>query len=361
VVRDRLIVIGILSFASIFFWMAFEQAGGSMNIFAKDYTSRLLTGSAARAFFWVDALLTLIPLGIVTWVLFRLVAATHNRIALSNACIVLSFVIIWGAAAWRLNREFNMRSYDVDIAPMATVDAGGDGSSGATVRAALLTESPLKEGDSVFVVDLEGKAGSGKLRLIPAEQADAYTTRQAAVVTRDRGSEIEVTASWFQILNSFFIIALAPLVGRIWETRLNPSAPVKFGLGLILLGTGFAVLALASMGVDKGAKTANLSMWWLVITYLFHTVGELFVSPVGLSYVSKLAPARLVGLMFGIWFLASAIANYLAGMTGGMIDSISERYGLAGFFLIYTCIPAVAGVILIAASPRIRRMMHGIG
>ena len=360
---DRLTVIAILSFASIFFWMAFEQAGGSMNIFAKDYTSRILTGSAATTFFWIDALLTLIPLGIVTWVLLRLVAATRSRIALSNACIILSFLIIWAVAGWRLDREYKMRSYDLAITPPAAADAGGAEPAAAAepIAATLLTEVPLEEGQAVTVVDLEGKKGEGKLRLLSPEQAAAYTSKQTAVVKRARGSEIEVTASWFQILNSFFIIALAPLVGRIWETRLNPSAPVKFGIGLVLLGVGFAALAVASMAVPKGAKTADLSMWWLVFAYLFHTLGELFVSPVGLSYVSKLAPARLVGLMFGIWFLASAIANYLAGITGGMIDSISERYGLGVFFLIYTAIPVVAGLVLIAAAPRIRRMMHGIG
>ncbi|MBU6276959.1 MAG: peptide MFS transporter [Planctomycetes bacterium] len=360
--RDRLMVIGILSFASIFFWMAFEQAGGSMNIFAKDYTSRILTGSSATLFFWIDALLTLIPLAIVTWVLFKLVSATHDRIALSNAFIVLSFVIIWGAAIWRLNREFNMQSYDLAVTPPATAAAGEAGAGAPEpIVTTILTETPLREGEDVFVVDLEGKGGAGKLRLLTPAQAENYATKQAAVVKRVRGNEIEVTASWFQILNSFFIIALAPLIGRIWETRFNPSAPVKFGFGLILLGVGFAALALASMSVPKGAKTANLSMSWLVIAYLFHTLGELFVSPVGLSYVSKLAPARLVGLMFGIWFFASAVANYLAGMTGGMIDGISETYGLSVFFLIYTLIPVIAGLVLIALSKGIRRMMHGIG
>ncbi|MFM7520801.1 MAG: peptide MFS transporter [Planctomycetota bacterium] len=360
VVKDRLIVIGILSFASIFFWMAFEQAGGSMNIFAKDYTSRVLTGSAATTFFWIDALLTLIPLGIVTWVLVNLVRATHDRIALSNAFIVLSFVIIWGAAIWRLNREFNMQSYDLAVTPLAAPADVGAGAAEPIV-ATILTETPLREGEEVFVVDLEGKGGAGKLRILAPAQATNFASKQAAVVKRVRGNEIEVTASWFQILNSFFIIALAPLIGRIWETRFNPSAPVKFGFGLILLGVGFAALALASMGVPKGAKTANLSMSWLVIAYLFHTLGELFVSPVGLSYVSKLAPARLVGLMFGIWFFASAVANYAAGITGGMIDAISEKYGLSVFFLIYTAIPVVAGLVLIALSKGIRRMMHGIG
>jgi POT family proton-dependent oligopeptide transporter len=368
---DRLLVIGILSFFTIFFWMAFEQAGGSMNIFAKDYTARVLKGSAATAFFWIDTLLTLVPLVIVTWVLLKLVAATRQRIALSNAFIVLSFVIIWGAAIWRLNREFNTLAYELAITPLpvATEPAAGaepaaaeaaEGQPAEPIVASLLTDVKLAEGQEVIVVDLAGKGGSGTLRLLSETDAPNYSSRQQAVVRRILGNENEVTASWFQILNSFFIIALAPLVGKIWETRLNPSAPVKFGLGLILLGVGFAALGLACQGLEKGAKTAQLSMWWLVVAYLFHTLGELFVSPVGLSYVSKLAPARLVGLMFGIWFLASAIANYLAGLSGAMIDRISEQYGLATFFFVFTAVPAIAGLVLIAGSQALRRRMHGI-
>ena len=368
---DRLLVIGILSFFTIFFWMAFEQAGGSMNIFAKDYTARVLKGSAATAFFWVDTLLTLVPLVIVTWVLIKLVAATRQRIALSNAFIVLSFVIIWGAAIWRLNREFNTLAYELAITPLpvATEPAAGaepaaaeaaEGQPAEPIVASLLTDVKLAEGQEVIVVDLAGKGGSGTLRLLSETDAPNYSSRQQAVVRRILGNENEVTASWFQVLNSFFIIALAPLIGKIWETRLNPSAPVKFGLGLILLGVGFAALGLACQGLEKGAKTAQLSMWWLVVAYLFHTVGELFVSPVGLSYVSKLAPARLVGLMFGIWFLASAIANYLAGLSGAMIDRISEQYGLATFFFVFTAVPAIAGLVLIAGSQALRRRMHGI-
>lgn len=368
---DRLLVIGILSFFTIFFWMAFEQAGGSMNIFAKDYTARVLKGSAATAFFWIDTLLTLVPLVIVTWVLLKLVAATRQRIALSNAFIVLSFVIIWGAAIWRLNREFNTLAYELAITPLpvATEPAAGaepaaaevtEGQPAEPIVASLLTDVKLAEGQEVIVVDLAGKGGSGTLRLLSETDAPNYSSRQQAVVRRILGNENEVTASWFQVLNSFFIIALAPLIGKIWETRLNPSAPVKFGLGLILLGVGFAALGLACQGLEKGAKTAQLSMWWLVVAYLFHTVGELFVSPVGLSYVSKLAPARLVGLMFGIWFLASAIANYLAGLSGAMIDRISEQYGLATFFFVFTAVPAIAGLVLIAGSQALRRRMHGI-
>ena len=99
-----------------------------------------------------------------------------------------------------------------------------------------------------------------------------------------------------------------------------------------------------------GATTATVSMAFLVLAYLLHTLGELAVSPVGLSYVSKLSPANLVGLMFGIWFGATALANYAAGWTGSYIDAISESIGLTGFFLIYTAIPIAARLAIIAMN-----------
>ncbi len=359
VVRDRLIVIGILSFFSIFFWMAFEQAGGSMTIFASDYTSRILTGTAATTFFWINALLTVVPMGILTWVLLRLVAATKSRIPLSNTAIILSFIIIWGIALWMLNKEYNMRAYEISISPPPPAE----GSANAPVKmisANIQSDLALQADQRIHVVDIEGQGGTGKIKVLTDEQAEQFTTDLDAIVTRVKQNETEVTASWFQILNSFFIIALSPLFSRVWESRMNPFAPVKFGMGLILLGLGFGILALGSMGIKQGAATAQVSMWWLIFAFLFHTLGELCVSPVGLSYVSKLAPLRLVGLMFGIWFLASAIANYLAGFTGSYIDRISEKFGLSVFFLIYTIIPICAGVVIFVMTPMIRRRMHGI-
>jgi POT family proton-dependent oligopeptide transporter len=170
----------------------------------------------------------------------------------------------------------------------------------------------------------------------------------------------EVPASWFGILNSFFIIAFAPLFSKIWKSKYNPSGPVKFAIGLILLGLGFGILSFGSMGIPLGAKTASVSMVFLVLAYLFHTLGELCVSPVGLSYVSKLAPAKLVGLMFGIWFVANFIANTAAGITGSYIDPIVEEHGMATFFLIFTVIPAGAGVVMLLLNKTLIRMMHGI-
>ena len=181
-----------------------------------------------------------------------------------------------------------------------------------------------------------------------------------ATVSKLNDDEVEIAASWFGILNSFFIIAFAPLFSRVWESKFNPSGPIKFAIGLTLLGIGFAALAYGAMGIPDGAKTASVSIVWLILAYLFHTLGELCVSPVGLAYVSKLAPVKLVGLMFGIWFVANFIANTLAGVTGSFIDSISDKYGLSTFFLIFTLIPIAAALIMVIISPMMLRKMHGI-
>ena len=93
---------------------------------------------------------------------------------------------------------------------------------------------------------------------------------------------------------------------------------------------------------------------------MLHTLGELCVSPVGLSYVSKLTPTRLVGLMFGIWFGASFVANLLSGYSGSYIDKISENYGLSTFFMIFTAIPIIAGIIMLVLNGWLKRKMHGI-
>src|SRR5690606_13586161 len=113
----------------------------------------------------------------------------------------------------------------------------------------------------------------------------------------------EVTVSWFSILNSFFIIVFASLFTKWWDSKYNPPASIKYGLGLIIMGLGFAVLAYGTKDIPQGAEAGmvRVSMIWLIIAYLFHTLGELCLSPVGLSYVSKLVPARMIAFMFGMW------------------------------------------------------------
>ncbi|MBA5791218.1 peptide MFS transporter [Flavobacterium sp. xlx-214] len=167
----------------------------------------------------------------------------------------------------------------------------------------------------------------------------------------------EITVSWFSTLNSFFIIALASTVSKLWESKYNPSAAFKYGFGLILVAIGFLVLGLGAMGASEGVK---ISMAFLVLTYLFHTLGELFISPVGLSYVSKLVPGRMLAFMFGIWYLAIAIAQKLAAVLGGQVETIQEEYSLSHFFFLFTAIPAAAGLLVMVLNPLIKKLMHGI-
>ncbi len=167
----------------------------------------------------------------------------------------------------------------------------------------------------------------------------------------------EIDPTWFSILNSFFIIAFASSVSKIWDSKFNPPAAVKYGMGLIIMAIGFGLLAYGSYGIVEGVK---VSMMWLVFAYLFHTLGELCLSPVGLSYVSKLVPARMIAFMFGMWYLAIAIGNKLAALLGGQIDNITEQYSLSTFFLIFTIVPAVAGVLVMLLNPVLKKLMHGV-
>ena len=127
---------------------------------------------------------------------------------------------------------------------------------------------------------------------------------------------------------------------------------MKFGLGMFLLALGMACVAFGASGIEPGAKTASVSFIWLVLVYLFHTLGELCVSPVGLSYVSKLVPARMIALMFGIWYLAVAIGMKGAGKFGENIDAIADEKGISYFFWILTIVSLAVGLISIVSSKK---------
>ncbi len=167
----------------------------------------------------------------------------------------------------------------------------------------------------------------------------------------------QITVSWFSTLNAFFIILLASSVSKIWESKYNPPVAFKYGFGLIFVAIGFLVLGIGSWGIQEGMK---ISMIFLILTYLFHTIGELFISPVGLSYISKLVPSRMMAFMYGIWYLAIAIAQKLAAQVGGQIESIKEEHSLSHFFFLFTAIPVAAALIVMALHPLIKKLMHGI-
>ena len=131
-------------------------------------------------------------------------------------------------------------------------------------------------------------------------------------------------SSYYQSLNSLFLIALAPVFAWFWlrlgRAHREPSSPAKFAVGLILVGSGFAVLVVAAIFAEQGVKVSPM---WLTVVYLLHTCGELALSPVGLSAMSKLAPVKIGGLIMGVWFLGSAVGNYAGGRLAGFYESMT--------------------------------------
>lgn len=172
----------------------------------------------------------------------------------------------------------------------------------------------------------------------------------------------EIPTGTLQSINPIFIIMLAPVIGMLWVWlgARNPSIPVKFGSGLILLGTGFLVLAWGSTLLAEG----KVGMHWLVVTYFFHTVGELCLSPVGLSSVTKLAPERLVGQMMGTWFMGSALGNLVAGLVSRYIPHVEtiDAFAMQGYQLFGTVASIVigCGLLFLIFSKPIRKLCVGI-
>ncbi|MEP3839110.1 MAG: peptide MFS transporter [Algibacter sp.] len=281
ITRDKLIAVTFFALLSVFFWAIFEQSPGTLTIFANDYTDRSLDGSSATIFRIVNSCMVVIPLGIITWVLYLLFKQTFAKYKWANIVLSISFVIVWAIAIWMLINQFN-------------------------------------------------------------------------------DDNLEIPASWFASLNSLYIITLAPLFSKWWESKYNPSANAKYGIGMFLLALGMACVAFGAMGIEPGAKTASVSIIWLILVYLFHTMGELCISPVGLSYVSKLVPARMIAFMFGVWYLAIAIGMKGAGVFGENVDKIADENGISYFFWILTIVSVVVGVISILFQPIIKKLMHGV-
>ena len=388
VVRDRMIAVIIFAFFVIFFWMSFEQGATSLVIFARDNTERNLIGDAAMAFNVFNTLLTVVPLLFISYVLILLAKQTYKKALLSNVVLAFTFLGIWAAAVWMLNYNWSSHSYDVSYQAIETAKLDDSGKQvmneegqpvfvKTPVTASYVANSTDKivtetinlasqdaltkgtdinihqEGDKFVLVspeslvklDAEYKKESKPSEIVPAKVAEI------------KDSQVEITVSWFSTLNSFFIIALASLVSRVWDSKYNPSAAVKYGLGLIIMAIGFGCLAFGSYGIAEGVR---VSIIWLVLAYLFHTLGELCLSPVGLSYVSKLVPARMIAFMFGMWYLAIAIGNKLAAILGGQIENITKTYSLSTFFLIFTIVPIVAGLLVMALNPVLKKLMHGV-
>lgn len=376
ITRDRMLAVMLIASLIIFFWASFEQAGGSMSIFAKDYTNRVLSGNAAMLFGIVDIIITVVPVAVISYVLLLLFKQTYKNYLTSNLVLGFSFLIIWGLIIWKIYANFNTYSYEVSYPTYEISKTDKDGNQTQTTVAVNSINVPDEEaivkeetaviralddfqsGHKIHIVDLDKKGNNFKM--IDEAKATGVKESIRATVISKKDNEIEIPATWFLILNSLFIITLAPVFSKWWESKFNPSLAGKYAIGLFFLGIGFAFLAFGAKDIPQGAKTASVSLLWLVMAYLFHTMGELCVQPVGLSYVSKLVPARMTAFMFGVWYLALAIGNKTSGVLGQQIDHITEQYNLSTFFLIFTIVPFIIGVIALLLGKTLKRLMHGI-
>ncbi len=180
----------------------------------------------------------------------------------------------------------------------------------------------------------------------------------------------EVPASMFQSLNAGFIFTIAPLFAMLWialaKRNMEPSTPIKFSIGIILVGLGFLALVYG-MRSSEGLQTG---IFWIILIYLLHTLGELCLSPVGLSSVTKLSPQRIVGFMMGMWFFASAAGNYVAGLiaratasdSSGVSNDVFDLTQKQSFMDVYTDVGLIAigcGIFLAILTPILKKLMHG--
>jgi len=286
VVKDRLIVVGVLAFFSIFFWVAFEQAGSSLNIFASKYTDRTFSSETSITIFkGISIAFNLLPLIILSVLFVALWRKIGKEYPLVIICMAVSLIVLSATAFFILSNQ-------------------------------LANNNP------------------------------------------------EIPATWFQALNAFFIFTFAPIFSKIWlwfsNSKFNPSGPLKFAFGLILLGLGFLPMVVGSYAIPQGAETYNASIAWLIFAYYLHTMGELCLSPVGLSFVNKLSPKKLLGVMFGIWFFASALGNKLAGVLSSYMEEIAQTLSMSDFFQIFVYVPIAAGLLLMLLSRQLKKLMKGV-
>ncbi len=171
----------------------------------------------------------------------------------------------------------------------------------------------------------------------------------------------EIPTSWLQAVNPIFIVLLGPIFSALWiklaKRGKNPSTPVKMGLGMIALAVGFVFMigAVMERGGDIADTSVKASILWLIGTYFLHTIGELMLSPIGLSMVTKLAPVRLASMFMGVWYLSSTIANFISGIAVGFV----QQYGAMTIFSGIAIFVGICGLIVLALSRWLLYRMHG--
>jgi POT family proton-dependent oligopeptide transporter len=345
---DRIFVILVLSLFVIAFWASFEQAGSSLNIFAKDNTNRTVAQSV----------IDYSPKFVV------------NNLYLNHETIIEYRAVI--ARLKDLEKQAQQLSQQTNQ-PIAR----------ESLNARLQRLSSFRnvtEEQSIIEIypELVSESAGLRERFRNNKEEDILALlANLDKIEQDLGEDFvpktenfTFPATWYQSVNAFGIMIFAPIFTFIWmilaRHGIEPSIPTKFALGLLLMSASFLVMIPGAF--EATATNGNAAVYWLILCYLFATWGELCLSPVGLSMITKLAPARLASFFMGLWFTASSIAYILAGYLASYFGSgegftffFGKQSGLADFFLIMAIIPLVIGVIALIAAPKLKQMMHGAG
>ncbi|MCL2349791.1 MAG: peptide MFS transporter [Planctomycetaceae bacterium] len=394
---DRMFVIVVLSLFVIAFWVAFEQAGSSLTMFAKVRTDRTVSPSVAER---MPAIVT-----------DRFLIADEYRddleaavkgIEKSEKSIREIFVpaaeetkIVQETFSERIRRLFSFAKddsekiavdellkraaerpfqepvYTQNLLTMSLALAPKDQNDETSVAGSVpLPEKQLSEQTRISEQGNRLENLTVLLQDYPGKkrELDKQVTLSSKLQAFDK-SIMTFPASWYQSANPLWVVIFAPIFIFVWgflaKFGIEPSTPTKFALGLILLSIGFFLMIPGA--VEAARQPEGAGPHWLIICYIFCTWGELCLSPVGLSMVSKLAPARLASMFMGIWFLASSAAYFLAGAMAAKFGSgeglnlwFGRSGGTADFFLLMGLIPAVIGLIALCLAPLLKRMMHGI-
>lgn len=410
---DRIAVILTLTFFCVAFWSVFEQAGTSLNIFAKNETNRRVPASIGQNLPGVlvnqdelDAKIAANDLRANILGIVESISALSDDSDFSEELRDLVFSQKFEEVETKVNdsqdaieptkrqmfdqtlneliNSFNTAARALKKANESRKNVGLEELDLDVENFGSAYEKAQKENEEILAaVETRLDEEIKKLNLTDEEsirilkegvEKDVIKQKQNEFLVAEKASFDKNTAiytfptTWYQSVNPLAVVIFAPLFNLLWgflrRFKLEPSTPVKFGIGLIMLSIAFMFMI---GGALQSTKTnGNAAAYWLLFTYLFCTWGELCLSPVGLSMVSRLAPARYASLLMGIWFLASAVAGYLSGYLAAVLGSgdntiafcFGKEGGLADFFLMLTLAPMVAGVIVFVLSPMLRKMMH---
>ncbi len=408
---DRIAVILILSTFTIAFWSVFEQAGSSLNTFAKRDTNRQVPTALAQAFpkpFLAnederEALITFDNAKLIMVEAVNAMEILKEKMVDANTAFLKSGTS--NSDVLKAATEYHNRSNEA-TEMITTAKEALARANDAREKAGLAPFNPsiptpeqlLKQGQEKMAVldkqvtetckknlgfDIASITDEKELPMARKKwNNEAAQIRNAQLTEIKKNTEKEIDAlfdkkntlysfpaTWYQSVNPIGIVLFAPFFAMLWgflaRRKIEPSTPVKFGIGLVVLSIAFLILIPGALQAQQTG--GNAASYWLLGTYVFCTWGELCLSPVGLSMVSRLAPARYASLLMGIWHLASAVANYVAaklasvfgtGAGDSMTIIFGKEGGLADFMLLLALIPMITAVIVFLFAGRLRTMMH---